>query len=222
VSTIGSGSSEELRRFGDAALIVECPSPEAAQARADAIREATLSGVLDVVGGFDSVVVIYNPRVIGFEVLAPLVATVRARPGRADPKTVVLATCFDGPDLAEVAAMSGLGRAGVQEALLGATLRVSVMGFAPGFAYLSGLPEALVDLPRRATPRPSVPAGSFALAGGHAAVYPQATPAGGTWLAAPTPFSLTLRRRRTRCCAPGMSSASTRSTRRSCRSRRPQ
>ncbi len=52
------------------------------------------------------------------------------------------------------------------------------MGFSPGFAYLDGLPEALRAIPRRDSPRPAVPAGSVALANGHAAVYPLSSPGG--------------------------------------------
>ena len=55
---------------------------------------------------------------------------------------------------------------------------MAVMGFSPGFAYLDGLPEPLRGVPRRATPRPVVPAGSVALANGYAAVYPTASPGG--------------------------------------------
>ena len=62
------------------------------------------------------------------------------------------------------------------------------MGFSPGFAYLDGLPGALRAVPRRATPRPAVPAGSVALANGHAAVYPTASP-GGWQLVGRTAFS---------------------------------
>jgi biotin-dependent carboxylase-like uncharacterized protein len=53
-----------------------------------------------------------------------------------------------------------------------------VVGFSPGFAYLEGLPAELERVPRRARPRPVVPAGSVALANGHAAVYPTASPGG--------------------------------------------
>ena len=58
-----------------------------------------------------------------------------------------------------------------------ATYTVAFCGFAPGFAYLTGLPAAL-RLPRRATPRPRVPAGSVAIAGELSAVYPTASPGG--------------------------------------------
>jgi biotin-dependent carboxylase-like uncharacterized protein len=55
---------------------------------------------------------------------------------------------------------------------------VAVVGFSPGFAYLEGLAAPLAAVPRRATPRPVVPAGSVALANGRAAVYPTASPGG--------------------------------------------
>ena len=58
------------------------------------------------------------------------------------------------------------------------TLTVAMVGFSPGFAYLTGLPEELLHIPRRPRPRPSVPGGSLALANGYAAVYPLASPGG--------------------------------------------
>jgi hypothetical protein len=76
-----------------------------------------------------------------------------------------------------VAQASGQSPRAVVDALLAAELRAEVVGFMPGFAYLGGLPDLLV-IPRRPSPRPSVPAGSVAIAGGQAAVYPSATPGG--------------------------------------------
>ena len=66
------------------------------------------------------------------------------------------------------------------ELLTGADLQVAFVGFAPGFPYLVGLPPELAAVPRRDTPRVSVPAGSVAVGGGFASVYPRATPGG--WL----------------------------------------
>jgi len=101
----------------------------------------------------------------------------RGVPGR-DDDLLAVPVRFDGPDLEEVGAITGLGPLGVVEALTAAPLRVAFLGFAPGFAYLRGLPPVLERVPRRATPRPVVPAGTVAVAGGFAAVYPHASPGG--------------------------------------------
>jgi KipI family sensor histidine kinase inhibitor len=83
----------------------------------------------------------------------------------------------DGPDLAAVAAAHDLRPADVAELHAAAVHTVLFLGFAPGFAYLGGLPERLVT-PRRATPRVRVPAGSVAIAGDHSGVYPRSMPGG--------------------------------------------
>lgn len=83
----------------------------------------------------------------------------------------------DGPDLSAVAELTGLTAEQVVELHASATLRVLFLGFSPGFGYLGPLAAALV-VPRRATPRTRVPAGSVAIAGPHAAVYPVESPGG--------------------------------------------
>jgi KipI family sensor histidine kinase inhibitor len=61
--------------------------------------------------------------------------------------------------------------------LRGLTFTVAFCGFTPGFAYLVGLPERY-QLPRLDSPRPKVPAGSVAVAGPYAGVYPRSSPGG--------------------------------------------
>ncbi|MGC5285845.1 5-oxoprolinase subunit B family protein [Micromonospora sp. DT231] len=92
---------------------------------------------------------------------------------------VVVPVCFDGPDLPVVAEHWGVDVPAVLRRLTGTRFRVAFCGFAPGFPYLTGLPDELA-LPRLATPRPRVPAGSVALAGPYAGIYPSASPGG--WL----------------------------------------
>jgi KipI family sensor histidine kinase inhibitor len=82
-----------------------------------------------------------------------------------------------GPDLAEVAKRTGRSEADVVALHAGPEYRVYLVGFVPGFPYLGILPAEL-DLPRRATPRVRVPAGSVAIAGRQTGVYPFATPGG--------------------------------------------
>jgi inhibitor of KinA len=83
----------------------------------------------------------------------------------------------DGPDLEEVAALHGCTPEAIIARHTSTVYRVYMLGFAPGFAYMGPLPPDLVT-PRRATPRPRVPAGSVGLAGAQTGVYPLATPGG--------------------------------------------
>ncbi len=84
---------------------------------------------------------------------------------------------YAGADLDEVARRCRLSVAEVVELHCGREYRVGAIGFAPGFAYLGELDQRLA-LPRRATPRTSVPAGSLAIAERQTAIYPQCSPGG--------------------------------------------
>lgn len=88
-----------------------------------------------------------------------------------------IAVWYAGEDLIEVARQCGLTPAQVVDLHAGRDYRVGAIGFSPGFAYLGELDERLA-LPRRATPRTHVPAGSLAIAERQTAVYPQASPGG--------------------------------------------
>ena len=83
----------------------------------------------------------------------------------------------DGPDLDAVARHAGLSPAEVVARHAAGDYVVAMLGFAPGFPYLLGLDPALAT-PRRATPRTRVPAGSVAIGGAQAGLYPQAGPGG--------------------------------------------
>ena len=90
---------------------------------------------------------------------------------------VEIAVRYDGPDLDDVAALTGLSRAEVVAAHTGSPWRVAFGGFAPGFAYLVG-GDPRLRVPRRDRPRPSVPAGAVGLAGEFSGVYPRSSPGG--------------------------------------------
>ncbi|MCX5397816.1 allophanate hydrolase subunit 1 [Streptomyces sp. NBC_00102] len=96
---------------------------------------------------------------------------------RADGPAVEIPVVYDGPDLEEVAALWGVLPGEVAAVHSATAFRVAFCGFAPGFGYLTGLPEPL-HVPRRATPRTRVPAGALALAGPYTGVYPRASPGG--------------------------------------------
>ena len=82
-----------------------------------------------------------------------------------------------GEDLEAVAALLGISAERIIELHTSVTYRVYFLGFVPGFAYLGELPPELM-VPRLASPRRSVPAGSVGLAGNHTGIYPLATPGG--------------------------------------------
>lgn len=89
----------------------------------------------------------------------------------------VLRARYDGVDLPDVAAATGLSVEEVVARHSDRVYSVDILGFVPGFAYLSELDESLA-LPRREQPRPRIAAGSIAIAGRQTAVYPLVTPGG--------------------------------------------
>lgn len=95
-------------------------------------------------------------------------------------REVDIPVCYGGefgPDLDDVASLHGMTAAQVIELHSSTTYLVHFVGFAPGFAYLGGLPKSL-ETPRLPTPRRKVLQGSVAIAGKQAGVYPFATPGG--------------------------------------------
>ncbi len=104
------------------------------------------------------------------------------RPGpRVDTQLPAVAvevpTTYDGADLDDVARRWGMSRADAVRTLVSTRFVVAFCGFAPGFAYCTGL-DAGLALPRLERPRPRVPAGSLGLADAYAGVYPSASPGG--------------------------------------------
>ena len=112
-----------------------------------------------------------------------------AETGRGD--TVEIPVCYGGdfgPDLAHVAAHCALDEDAVVALHAAAAYRVAMIGFAPGFPYLLGLPPALC-VPRRAEPRTRVPRGAVAIGGAQTGIYPDELP-GGWHLVGRTPLGL--------------------------------
>lgn len=108
-----------------------------------------------------------------------------------EPREVEIPVCYGGEfgvDLADVADMHGMNPAQVVARHSSAAYTVDFLGFAPGFGYLSGLPDELAT-PRLPVPRRSVPAGSVGIAGNQTGVYPFAT-AGGWRLIGRTPVAM--------------------------------
>jgi KipI family sensor histidine kinase inhibitor len=162
---------------GDRALLVEVAGlPEVAAVRT-ALECAPLPGQRDLVPAARTVLVVLDRAPSDLDAATLRRLDPSASASAAAGKSLELPVVFDGADLADVAELTGRSVAALVEALTTAELTVAFGGFAPGFGYLSGLPEEL-HVPRRATPRTRVPAGSVALAGPFAGVYPQESPGG--------------------------------------------
>ena len=140
-----------------------------------ALRARRLPGVIDVVPAARTVLVTCDSS-SSLGALDLDDVTGAAYP--LDTVTIVeISVMYDGPDLDHVARRTGLSIADVIEIHSRTTYAVAFCGFAPGFAYLRGLADVL-HLPRRQTPRTSVPAGSVAIAAEYSAVYPRSSPGG--------------------------------------------
>jgi inhibitor of KinA len=188
---------------GDAALVVELEAriDPAINARATAIarafRATALPHVHDVVIGYCSVTVHFDPWRADADAIATMLESLSSQPhassGQDDDSgpTIEVPVCYGGeygPDLADVAAFAGVSEEEVIRLHADRPYRVFMVGFVPGFPFL-GTVESRIAMPRRDTPRPRVPARSVGIAGVQTGVYPMETP-GGWRLVGRTPLQL--------------------------------
>lgn len=169
-----------IRPFGESALLVETGTAERAQALAEALPEA-MAEVTAAVPGLESLLVELDSAADmadAAKAVERLMVAVDPTPLGGREITVRVAYGGDdGPDLPDVARLCGISEEEVIARHLASDLRVLFLGFAPGFAYLGGLPDEL-HVPRLATPRTRTPAGSVAIAGSLAGIYPAELPGG--------------------------------------------
>ena len=160
----------------------EADLPLRIAALAERIRRELGDLLIDLVPGWTSLLLHYDllrtDHLRLAERLAPLLEAWLDEPAPSGRGRLhEIPVWYAGEDLAAVAQACGLSSAGLIELHSAGEYRVGAIGFAPGFAYLGELDERLV-LPRRATPRTRVPAGSLAIAERQTAIYPQASPGG--------------------------------------------
>ncbi|UJW33997.1 5-oxoprolinase subunit PxpB [Saccharothrix sp. AJ9571] len=163
--------------YGPDATLIECSSLEEAGAVRAVVATAGLPEVTEIVPGARTVLVAVAPGA-GLAGLRSLFeAADLDHPPAGDPREITLDVHYDGADLDEVARTAGLAPAEVVDLHTGAEYTVAFTGFAPGFGYLTGLPEPLRQS-RLDSPRTKVPAGSVGLAGEFTGVYPRSSPGG--------------------------------------------
>jgi len=174
---------------GEAALTVEFGNGidpafnMAAIALGAALEAAGLSGICETVPSYRSLLVHYDPTVIGFDrtvaALRPLIA-VDGQGGAPDGRLWTVPVAYGAPfgaDMDEVSGLLGMTPAGIAAAHAGAEYRVYTVGFAPGMPMMGGLPAAL-HIPRRQSPRPGVPVGAVIIGGMQTAIVPVQTLSG--------------------------------------------
>ncbi|WP_033295789.1 5-oxoprolinase subunit B family protein [Amycolatopsis jejuensis] len=165
----------KVLRYGRSALLVEVDDVLGFQAACDAAQP---EGVVELVPAARTLLVRFDPaRTEAASLIRSLAGLSTVDVSARETATVALPVRYDGPDLADVATASGLSVEEVVRRHSSAEYTAAFCGFAPGFAYLTGLDPAL-HLPRRSTPRTRVPAGAVAIAGEYSAVYPHPSPGG--------------------------------------------
>jgi KipI family sensor histidine kinase inhibitor len=171
-----------LRRCGTDAVLVEVDSLDQVAAVRAAVRAAAdrgdLPDLVELVPAARTVLVSVRPGTGGLGRLRHVLAAADLTdPPRPDRREVRIPVRYDGPDLDLAAETAGLTVAELVELHSGTEYAVAFTGFAPGFGYLVGLPEPLVQA-RLERPRTAVPAGSVGIAGEFTGVYPRSSPGG--------------------------------------------
>jgi inhibitor of KinA len=176
---------------GDSAVLVELASEFSEQANRQvvvldqainsAIDDGRIVGLVETVPAYVSLLVVFDPLVTDHDAVCTAINQLDATGAVAvEPRRHHVAVCYDlgvAPDLEAVAAHSGLSPAGVVEAHLAGSYRVVMYGFAPGYAYLTGVP-ASINVPRKLQPVRGVAAGSVIIAGGQCLITTIEMPTG--------------------------------------------
>jgi KipI family sensor histidine kinase inhibitor len=177
-SALGDTVHMHARRVGQHGLLVECAdAAEVAATYTELRARAADLAATDIVPAARTVLLdgLRDPEAVEFLIRDWVVTP--SDDTFADAPLVELPVTYDGPDLEVVAQQWGVGVTDVVRIHRETEYVVAFCGFAPGFAYCTGLPEDL-GVKRRSEPRSKVPAGSVALAGAFTAVYPTASPGG--------------------------------------------
>jgi len=163
---------------GSDALLVELDDLDQVLALYAALYEERPAGVIDIVPAARTVLLVTDPAATDLAEVGRAVRQMRPRPGRqAGGELVEIPVTYDGDDLEEVGSLLGCDVDEVVRRHAGEAWTVAFCGFAPGFGYLAGASGGW-DVPRRSSPRTTVPAGSVALAGEFSGIYPRASPGG--------------------------------------------
>ncbi|MGN0940135.1 MAG: 5-oxoprolinase subunit PxpB [Selenomonadaceae bacterium] len=202
--------------LGEAAILVSFGSTiapavhDAVRSFSYALERQPFAGMTEYIAAYTSVTIFYDPVVLAKETLLnpeegvpysyqvaklkaeAIVRSIDDKSGKsADARVVRVPVCYGGeygPDLADVARYHKMTEQDVIETHTSGDYLIYMIGFAPGFPYVGGLPKSIAT-PRKKSPRLIIPEGSVGIAGEQTGIYPIATP-GGWQLIGRTPLSL--------------------------------
>jgi KipI family sensor histidine kinase inhibitor len=162
------------RPYGPMAWLVDGVASPAAWA--EALASMDVPGVEEIVPAEATVVVRCTRE--RHDAVGPVLDMVVPRRASEDADAaLVIDVVYDGPDIAALAQAAQISVDDVVRLHATGSYEVAFCGFSPGFGYLRGIDRRL-DVPRRDTPRTSVPAGSIGVAAGYTCVYPSTSPGG--------------------------------------------
>jgi KipI family sensor histidine kinase inhibitor len=167
-----------VHHMGDSALLVETHDSAEAQRLRHALDAEHIPGLRQLVPGYNSLLLAADPLLVELDALARRLPELLQVPSQVlITRSHEIPVRYAGEDLEAVAAALDVSTAEVVRRHSAASYIVAFLGFAPGFAYLTGLDPTL-QLPRLATPRTRTPEGAVAVAGEFTGIYPQAMPGG--------------------------------------------
>ncbi|MCD7743961.1 MAG: 5-oxoprolinase subunit PxpB [Lachnospiraceae bacterium] len=180
VRILPAGDQALVAEFGDQ---IDLAMNDSVQALTERVRESGLAGITELVPTFRSLLIYYQPSVIGYDALKEKIQLLAECPDTAisaQRRILKIPCCYGshfGPDLADLERYTGIDRDEIIRIHSGTDYRVYMLGFLPGFAYLGGLDERIA-MPRLSTPRLKIPKGAVGIGGNQTGVYPLESPGG--------------------------------------------
>mgnify|MGYP000876366679 FL=1 len=158
------------------------------------IEGREISGINEIVPTYRSLMIHYNPLIIGYEELVSILKEMEENMDCVEislPEVIEIPVLYGGqygPDIENVAAYNNMTVEDVIEIHTSTEYLIYMLGFTPGFPYLGGM-DKRIAAPRLQSPRTKIPAGSVGIAGEQTGIYPVQSP-GGWQLIGSTPIEL--------------------------------